>query len=285
MLVLSDFALSFSTRKFMRAIPRSTASVAEPTRQFCGRANARQILLATSIVLVAMASLLMQEPLLHAQVAAPRAVRPRRLNAKPLATGAQPGTANFSGNLTTITTSSSALALGRESDCTLTLETGNYSYTGSSITYSNTNQTSDYERVLHNEAQLTTTPDVFATPCIHQPIAGFGSRPAVFVGLTTSGVYVYAAIGAIAPSFINGVYLMTGATTLSISSFQFSTAGQSHRRRPRQRRQRRPCGSRQFACQQRSCHRFSGQRRWHSEKRRSIRNCRQLFSGRSHCRR
>ena len=43
MLVLSGFALSFSTRKFMRAIPPSTAGLAERMRQFCGRTNARQI--------------------------------------------------------------------------------------------------------------------------------------------------------------------------------------------------------------------------------------------------
>ncbi len=192
------------------------------------RAISRRIFAVTLVALTALApvaAVFAQQPLLHAQVPSAQTARVRRAAAKPKATGSQPGTANFSGNLTTITTSSNALALARESDCTLSFVTGNYSYTGSSINYTETDQTSDYERVLHTEAGLTTTPDVFASGCVHQPIPGFGSRPAVFVGLTTSGVYVYAALGLIYPSMINGVYMMTGTSSLGLTSFQFSTAG------------------------------------------------------------
>jgi hypothetical protein len=142
------------------------------------------------------------------------------------ADGTQTGTADFLGNFTTITTSSgSALALGRESDCTLTLATGSYTITGSTLNYTQTNLIPDYERVLHTEAQLTTTPDVFSTGCAIEPTTGFGSRPGVFVGMTTSGVYVYAGLGLIYPSLTEGIYLLTGTTSFSLSSFQDSSAG------------------------------------------------------------
>ena len=161
----------------------------------------------------------------------PAAQTPRvtRHAARPAVTGTDgslTGTAPFFGNFTTITTSSGeALALGRESDCTLTLATGSYTYTASTLQYTETVLTPDYERVLHSEAQLTTTPDVFPSGCAIEPTAGFGSRPGVFVGMTTSGVYVYAGLGLIYPSLVQGIYLMTGTTSFSLSSFQDSSAG------------------------------------------------------------
>src|ERR1700733_4071947 len=128
----------------------------------------------------------------NAQIAPPPTPQARHRAARPMVSGAdgtQTGTADFLGNFTTITTpSGAALALGRESDCTLTLATGSYTITGSTLNYTETALIPDYERVLHTEAQLTTTPDVFSTGCAIEPTAGFGSRPGVFVGMTTSGV-------------------------------------------------------------------------------------------------
>jgi hypothetical protein len=155
-------------------------------------------------------------------------MRQRHRQVKPRFTGTggtQTGIADFAGNFTTISTDTGALALGRNADCTLTLAEGTYSYTGTSISYAQTVLVSDYEHTLHTEAQLTTTPDVFASGCAHDPSAGIGSQPGLLVGMTTSGMYVYAALGTIPPAMVTGVYLMTGATTFSLSSFQFSTAG------------------------------------------------------------
>src|SRR5208282_4397521 len=174
-------------------------------------------------------SFLPQAVLLNAQIAPRQTPRVRHQSVKPMITGTdgtQTGTADFFGNFTTITTSSgAALALGRESNCTLTLATGNYTITGSTLHYTETALTPDYERVLHTEAQLTTTPDVFSSGCAIEPPAGFGSRPGVFVGMTTSGVYVYAGLGLIYPSLVEGIYLLTGTTSFSLSSFQDSSAG------------------------------------------------------------
>ena len=179
------------------------------------------------VAFIFIGSFLAQQPLLSAQVAPQQTPRVRHRSVKPMITGTdgtQTGIADFFGNFTTITTSSgAALALGRESNCSLTLATGTYSI--EPFMYTQTELTSNYELVLHSEAQLTTTPDVFASGCAIQPPAGFGSRPAVFVGLTTSGVYVYAGLGITPPSFVNGVYLMAGTTSFSLSSFQDSSAG------------------------------------------------------------
>jgi hypothetical protein len=181
------------------------------------------------VAVILIASFLTEEPLLSAQVAPYHTSRVRHQSVKPMITGTdgtQTGTADFFGNFTTLTTSSgAALALGRESDCTLTLATGNYTYTGSTINYTETALTPDYELVLHSEAQLATTPDVFSSGCAIEPTAGFGSRPGVFVGMTTSGVYVYAGLGLIYPSLVEGIYLLTGTTSFSLSSFQDSSAG------------------------------------------------------------
>ncbi len=167
--------------------------------------------------------------LLNAQIATRPAPQQRHRPALPAVNGAdgsQTGTASFLGNFTTITTpSGAALALGRESDCKLTLATGNYTIAESTLNYTETALIPDYGRVLHSEAQLTTTPDVFASGCAIEPTAGFGSRPGVFVGMTTSGVYVYAGIGLIYPALVEGVYLLTGTTSFSLSSFQDSSVG------------------------------------------------------------
>jgi hypothetical protein len=134
--------------------------------------------------------------------------------------GAQTGTASFAGNFTTIQAPpGQALALYRLANCSLTLAEGTY-YIDSG-TYTQTLSTPNYERVLHSEAQLTTTPDVFASGCIMQPNTGTDSAPGVFVGTTTTGVNVFAAIG-LTGSGSNGLYILAG--TFKFSSFALATA-------------------------------------------------------------
>lgn len=139
--------------------------------------------------------------------------------------GSQTGTAGFQGNFTTIQTPTGALALGRQPDCSFGLASGTYTISASGVTYTETGITPHYEQVLHKEAELTTTSNVFAKGCAMQPPAGFGSEPGVFVGTTKTGVQVFAGLGLTYPNYVNGIYLLTGKTTFSLTSFQDSSAG------------------------------------------------------------
>lgn len=198
--------------------------------EFHGRVSSQ---IRTYVSLVTMAALLVASSRSMGQAPAlrrgssekPTLARHRQL--KPAITGTdgtQTGIADFSGNFTTVSTPTGALSLFRRANCSLSLATGTYSIEPT-FAYTQTELTANYERVLHSEAQLTTTPDVFAKGCAMQPVPGFGSLPGLFVGTTTSGVNVFAGLGEVAPTFVTGVYVLTGVSTFSMSSFQFSTAG------------------------------------------------------------
>ena len=184
----------------------------------------------SSVASILVGSVLAWSALLDAQIA-PQ-TRPTHLvrhrSALPMVSGldgSQTGIADFFGNFTAISTPTGALALGRQPNCSLGLATGTYAINSGSLTYTQTDITPHYELLLHSEAQLSTTPDVFAKGCILQPPAGFGSQPGVFVGSTTTGIKVFAGLGLIYPSFTNGVYILTGTTSFTLSSFQDSSAG------------------------------------------------------------
>jgi hypothetical protein len=138
--------------------------------------------------------------------------------------GTSPGVASFLGNATTISTTSQVLGLERETNCSLTLLTGNYTL-GTSLTYTRTGLTSNYDRTLHTEAGLTTTPGVYSGGCV-SPTTGIGSRNGYFVGTTTSGLNVFAAIAYNFTTSGNALYLMTGtdATTYNVTNFSFASA-------------------------------------------------------------
>jgi hypothetical protein len=130
---------------------------------------------------------------LHGQSLSPQS-RVIRRNATSKFTGSdgtQTGTADFQGNFTAISAlPGQALILFRQPDCTLSLGTGTYNIGAG--TYSETGITNDYERTLHTEAGLTTTPDVFAKKCSMTPATGLNSTPFAFVGNTTKGIAVFA---------------------------------------------------------------------------------------------
>jgi VCBS repeat protein len=178
--------------------------------------------------LILVASFLASSALLNAQVANRPTHHGRHRSALPMVSGvdgSQTGIADFFGNFTAISVPTGALALGRQPNCSLGLATGTYDINSAGLTYTQTDITPHYELLLHSEAQLTTTPDVFASGCIMQPPAGFGSQPGVFVGSTTTGIKVFAGLGLIYPSLTNGVYILTGTTSFTLSSFQDSSAG------------------------------------------------------------
>jgi hypothetical protein len=153
--------------------------------------------------------------------------RARRQAAVPTVTGTdgtQTGIAPFFGNFTTISAPAEAISVFRKLDCSLSLATGTYTIHPNFV-YAQTERTANFERTLHSEAQLSTTPDAFAKGCTIQPPPGFGSQPGIFIGQTTTGVNVFAGLGLVYPSMVNGIYLLTGKSTFTISSFQDSSAG------------------------------------------------------------
>ncbi len=179
------------------------------------------------LALMMTVSVAAQQPAKPAQIDGPEAYLGRHTKAMfNGVNGTQTGTAAFLGNSTAISAASaSALSVFRRPDCSLNLVTGSYSITGGGFTYAQTERDAHYELTLHNEAQLTTTPGVFASGCTLQPKAGFGSMPSVFMGTTTSGVNVFAGIGLSYSLMVNGIYMLTGTSTYSLSSFGFPTAG------------------------------------------------------------
>jgi hypothetical protein len=153
-----------------------------------------------------------QQPVPHPQLV-PRAY-----------TGTVPGTASFLGNATTITTPSQVLGLERQANCSLTLLSGTYTLS-TSLTYTRTAIAANYDRTLHNEALLTTTPGLYSNGCA-SPSTGIGSRVGYFVGTTTSGINVFAGIDYSFTTMGNALYLMTGSTptNYAITNFSFASA-------------------------------------------------------------
>jgi hypothetical protein len=146
--------------------------------------------------------------------------------AEPLITGtdgSQTGVAKFQGNLTAITApSGQALVLSREPDCSLSLFTGTISLTPH-FSYGSTGFFADYERVLHTNAGLTTTPGASST-CA-SPTTGFSSRRGVYVGQTTTGLQVFASIYYNPMLGANALLISSGITSFTWTALSFSAAG------------------------------------------------------------
>jgi len=227
--VLPRPAARCSARRSVFTVSQRIAKIVVCIRESRRAMLVRRILPAASVALVALVfspRFFAQQPLPATQLAGQKTVRPKRQATRPMVTGtngAQTGTANFVGNFTTISTPADALSVFREPNCSLSLATG--TYTIDPFMYTQSELSANYERVLHSEAQLTTTPDVFANGCAMQPTLGFGSQLGIFVGTTTTGVNVFAGIGLTYPSLVEGVYILSGETTFTLSSFQDSSAG------------------------------------------------------------
>ena len=148
--------------------------------------------------------------------------------AKPQLTGTDgsTGTAKFQGNFTTLSApSGQVMGMALRADCSLSFATSSYSLSTTSTDNVTGTIVPHYERTLHTEAGLTSTPDVFAGGCVPQ-VAGLGSTPGLFVGTTTTGVNVFAGIGYDPMAMTNGLYVTTGksASDYALSVFGFATA-------------------------------------------------------------
>ena len=123
---------------------------------------------------------------------AQRAVRvaARLLRQLSSSAAAAPAIAPFIGNQTIIrNTSGNFIGLQRQSDCSLSLYEGSYTYLSPTGSGQVAQTTAHFEQVLHGEAGLTTTPDVFAGGCT-QSTFGTGSRRAGYLGAAQGGLFV-----------------------------------------------------------------------------------------------
>jgi hypothetical protein len=147
--------------------------------------------------------------------------------AEPLLTGSdgsQTGIAKFQGNLTAITApSGQALVLSREPDCSLSLFTGTVALT-SQLTYTSTGFFADYDRVLHTNAGLSSTPGTFTGGCV-PPSNGLSSHRGVYVGQTTTGLLVFASIYFNPALGNNALLVSSGNTSFNWTALSFAAAG------------------------------------------------------------
>jgi len=135
--------------------------------------------------------------------------------------------APFVGNSTFVTNpNGNLMALQRQSNCSLSLFDGTYtlatSTTGPTVQFTQT--TANFEQTLHSEAQLPTTPDVFASGCV-DPTSGFSTRRGAYLGKTAQGEDLAAGSGY--NSFQNANLLYSGAVdpaSLAVQSFTADTS-------------------------------------------------------------
>ena len=107
----------------------------------------------------------------------------------------QPTIAPFFGNLSALSVpSADGLALQRQTNCSLAF--ANYTYTFSSILFTSmlNSQTPGYEKTIHNNAFLKTTPDIFAKGCVDST-QGLTSHNIIYMGKGTNGEEMIAVAG------------------------------------------------------------------------------------------
>jgi len=135
--------------------------------------------------------------------------------------------APFNGNSSFITNpNGNLMALQRQSNCSLSLFYGTYTLYTSTMTptvqFNLT--TANFEQTLHSEAQLTTTPDVFATGCV-DPASGFSTRRAAYLGKTAQGLNLVAGSGY--SSIQNANLLLSGTVDPASMAVQSSSVDTS----------------------------------------------------------
>jgi hypothetical protein len=101
----------------------------------------------------------------------------------------------------------------RMPDCSLTMVGGTSTLNGSANV---STATTNYERVLHQTAQLTTTPDVYAGGCA-EPSTGISSRIAVALPRRANGAFVFALAAGNGSN--NAVFIQSMSADLSTATF------------------------------------------------------------------
>jgi len=100
---------------------------------------------------------------------------------------AQPQLAPISGHLSGLSIPPALLGgLQRQSDCSLTYFDFSYASSSTTVAVTPHSQIPHYEKTLHDNALLSTTPDRFLTGCV-DPDQGITSRPFLFLGTGKNG--------------------------------------------------------------------------------------------------
>ncbi len=100
---------------------------------------------------------------------------------------AQPEPVPLFGKLSALSVSTGLVGgLQRQADCSLTYFDFSYASSSSTVSVTPNSQISHYEKTLHEEALLSTTPDRFLTGCV-DPNQGTTSRPFLFLGTGKNG--------------------------------------------------------------------------------------------------
>ena len=100
---------------------------------------------------------------------------------------AQPELAPFFGNLSALSVPTGLVGgLQRQADCSLTYFDFSYAPSSTTVTVTPNSQIPHYEKTLHEEALLSTTPDRFLTGCTDTN-QGITSRPFLFLGTGKNG--------------------------------------------------------------------------------------------------
>ncbi len=121
---------------------------------------------------------------------------PFATEAQPAAGAPQPDIAPFFGNLSVVPVpTNNFVLLRRESDCSLTLLNYTIVISGQGTSVVLNSQTPHYEKTIHANAFLTTTPNVFPKGCVDS-IIGTTSKNVIFMGTGKSGAREVAAMGA-----------------------------------------------------------------------------------------
>ncbi len=103
--------------------------------------------------------------------------------------------APFLGNLSLIQSANQFVTLQRQADCSLTY--GSYAVSGAApgpFTVTSHSQVASYEKTIHANAFLTTTPDVFPNGCTGSN-AGLTSQYVPFMGMGKTSDYLGASVG------------------------------------------------------------------------------------------
>lgn len=130
--------------------------------------------------------------------------------------GVQTGIASFQGNFTAVTQpSGNYFFMLRMPDCSLTQILGTSALNQSA----NLNAaTTNFERVLHQLAGLTTTPDVFANGC-PENTTGISSRIGVAIGRSADSSTIFATAQGNTSNGQNAVFVLTASADLSTTTF------------------------------------------------------------------